>query len=273
MRTAALCLSVIVLFPLLAFASVEPKDKYICNCHITPGIPWKVKPVVHHHAHAAKPAKKTEAKKEEEPKPKPPENDRVQIQPPPKVAHTTGSDDGRYPGRANILSSNKLALPAGKSIYAPGELVYISGRVLDKQCVPVSDAIVEIWQTNSEGKYVKSTLGELLSPAPSFASTGRAVTDNLGRFNFVTVFPGTAGGRAPYIHVHVVHKDFPTLETEMFFADDRRNAEDPVYSSLEPQQRSMVTAKVWERDVNDPDKGLAASWDISLNGKNLWRHF
>jgi len=139
--------------------------------------------------------------------------------------------------------------------------------------VPVSDAIVEIWQTNPDGKYVKSTLGERLSPGPHFTGTGRATTDNLGRFNFVTVFPGPVKGRAPYIHVHVVHKDFPTLETEMFFGDDRRNADDPVYSSMSDLQRSMVTAKVWLRDVTDPEKGLGASWDISLNGKNPYRRF
>src|SRR5262249_34525649 len=155
---------------------------------------------------------------------------------------------------------------AGKSIYAPGELVYITGRVLDKQCVPVSDAIVEIWQADFNGQYKKPTLGERLSPEPVFAGTGRATTDNLGRFNFVTVFPGaTQEGRAPYIHVQVRHKNFPKLDTEMFFANDQRNATDPVYSSLSPEHQQWVTAKVWQRDVNHPDKGLAANWDISLN--------
>jgi len=268
MRTAIACL--VILFPMLALAADLPKDKYICNCHITPGIPWRagpepIKKAVVHHRKAKLNAQKSDATPA-------PIHKKTHIMPTEPIETETPASEG-YPGREGIVPSNKLALPAGKSIYASGELVYISGRVLDAKCVPVSDAIVDIWQADPEGHYVHSTLGERLSPAPAFAGSGRATTDNLGRFNFVTVFPGSVGTRAPFIHVHVVHKDFPTLDTEMFFADDRRNATDPVFSSLSSAQRSMVTAKVWLRDPSDPDKGLGASWDISLNGKNPWRHF
>jgi protocatechuate 3,4-dioxygenase beta subunit len=271
MRIAVACLA--LLFPVWVFAApTQLKDKYLnCNCQITPGIPWKTKPAqkaaVHHVAsHKAKTANK-------------PATPPVTAATPAKhvrkhvAAKKPAQGDTTYPGREEIISSNKLVLPAGKSVYAPGELVYISGRVLDMKCVPVSDAIVDIWQADPEGKYVSTTLGERLSPAPTFTGTGRATTDNLGRFNFVTIFPGTVNGRAPFIHVRVIHKDFPTLDTEMFFGQDRRNEADPVYSSLTSLEQQKLTAKVWERDVNDPEKGLGASWDISLNGKNPWRHF
>jgi len=268
MKTAVACL--IILFPLLASAStVEPKDKYLnCNCHITPGLPWKGDSapalhhaVVHHHKKAAVTPVASG---------KPVHHKKKIVTT--HVVHQNPAGEG-YPGRDAIVSSNKLPLPAGKSIYSPGQLVYISGRVLDMKCVPVSDAIVEIWQADPDGHYVRSTLAERLSPAPVFTGSGRATTDNLGRFNFVTVFPGAVQGRAPYIHFRIVHKDFPALDTEMFFADDTRNMGDPVYSSLAPSQRTMLTAKVWQRDVNNPEKGLGASWDISLNGKNPYRHF
>ena len=59
----------------------------------------------------------------------------------------------------------------------------------------------------------------------------------------------------------------------MFFSGDNRNQSDPSLKALSPAQAAMVTAKVWQRDVNDPKKGLAANWDISLNGKNPYRHF
>lgn len=245
----AVAVGLVALFPAMAYAYVEPQDKYLdLNCRMTPGIPWKTD------TQADKtPAKgKKKARREREEPMLPGEN---------------------YLSSGEVVPSNKLALPAGKSIYAAGELVYISGRVLDRNCVPVSDAIIDIWQTNPEGRYVRSTLGERLSPAPVFAGSGRATTDNLGRFNFVTVFPGAPAGRAPFIHFRVVHKDFPTLNTEMFFADDRRNAGDPVYSSLSHSQRPLATARVWQRDANDPGKGLGAMWDIVLTGKNPWRHF
>jgi protocatechuate 3,4-dioxygenase beta subunit len=178
-----------------------------------------------------------------------------------------------YPGRTAIIPSNKLVLPAGKSVYASGQLLYISGRVFDENCVPVSDAIVDIWQANPEGKYVHASLGQRLTPYPTFAGSGRAITDNLGRFTFFTLFPGTYDNRAPHIHFHVIAKDFPTLETEMFFADDRRNAADTSLAHLAPDLQQYVMAKVWQRDANDASKGLGAQWDITLQGKNRYRQF
>ncbi len=178
-----------------------------------------------------------------------------------------------YPGRAVIVPSNKPALPAGKPAYANGQVVYLSGRVLDSNCVPVSDAIVDIWQGDSNGKYARSTMSGRLSPDPYFTGSGRAVTDNLGRYNFVTVFPGSKNDRAPHLHVHVIHPRFPTLDTEMFFSDDQRNDTDPKLKKLPADQHGLVTAKAWPVSESDPKKGLAAQWDITLKGKNAWRHF
>lgn len=266
MRIAIVLL--VSLFPVLASASAGlPKDKYICNCHLTPGITkgavhTHTATVVKHHHHA-KVAKVT---------PPPAEKKVATVHHHHHTSETTHVAMD-YPGKDGVITSNKLSLPAGKSIYSPGQLVYLSGRVLDAHCVPVSDAIVDIWQTDAEGRTVHASMGERLSPFPTFAGSGRAVTDNLGRFNFVTVFPGPVDGRAPFIRVHVTHKDLPGLDTEMFFAHDRRNATDPVYNGLSDPERSMVVAKIWERDTNNPDKGLAASWDISLHGTNPYRRF
>jgi len=171
-----------------------------------------------------------------------------------------------YPGETAIVPSNKLALPAGKSAYAKGQLVYISGRVLDENCVPVSDAIVDIWQADPEGKYIQSRLSDRINPFPNFAGSGRAITNNLGRFDFVTLLPGTYGHppRAPHINVHVTKERFGTLNTEMFFYDKP----DPVLSHLHSTQQALLIAKTWPRGDS-----LASEWDITLKGKNPWRHF
>lgn len=179
----------------------------------------------------------------------------------------------KLPASYNVVPSGKLALPAGKSIFAPGQRIYLSGKVLDENCVPVSDAIVEIWQADSTGKYVRTTLGERLSPFPAFVSTGRAVTDNLGRYKFVTVFPGLGKEAAPHIHVRVTRKNFPPLETEMYFGGDGRNEQEARFSELSQGQRETVTAKVWPRDPNAPEGDLYARWNITLAGKNRYRHY
>ncbi len=244
------------------------KDKYLkCNCHITPGITSKTAAVkTVHKKHKAKPSdaqpSATPAKAVQKPVHK-------------TAAHTAAvtQSDSKYPGREAIIPSNKLPLPAGKAVYAPGELVYVSGRVLDENCVPVSGAIVDIWQTDPTGKYVKSTLGDRVSPDPHFTGSGRAITDNLGHYSFVTLFPGPRASRAPHINVHIVQEDFPTLDTQMYFEGDWRNAKDPGLSKVPADQQPLLMAKVTPHDPKDEDKSLNAEWDISLKGKNPYRHF
>lgn len=178
-----------------------------------------------------------------------------------------------YPGKAGIVPSNKLALPAGKAVYAPGELIYLSGRVLDQNCVPISDALVEIWQTNPYGSYTVASPGARVNAKPVFSGTGRAVTDNLGRYNFVTLFPGPYDNRAPHIHVKVSHVHFKTLDTEIFFQQDTRNNSDPKLARLRGGVRTDLLAQVEQRHPARPEEGLNARFDITLKGKNKYRRF
>lgn len=177
-----------------------------------------------------------------------------------------------YPGRSLIVSSNNLALPEGKSVYAGGQRLFIFGRVLDKDCVPVPDAIVEIWQTNTDGVYTLPLMMELMSPYPYFTGSGRAITDNLGQFSFITLFPGPENEkRAPHIKIHVTLHDFPVLDTEMYFADDRRNLEDRVLNKFPVSARDLLLAKVTPLD--DPPGALMVKWKLVLNGVSKFRKF
>lgn len=177
-----------------------------------------------------------------------------------------------YPGRAHVVTSNNLVLPAGKSVYADGQRLFISGRVLDKNCVPVSDAIVEIWQVNTDGQYVTATLSDRMSPYPYFTGSGRAVTDNLGQFTFVTVFPGTENDRtAPHINFHVTQNSFHEIYTKMFFTDDRRNADDGFLATVSSQKQDLLMGKVSRLD--DPKDAIGVEWNIVLDGVNTFRKF
>ena len=57
-----------------------------------------------------------------------------------------------------------------------GERIVVTGRVLDGSDGPVSDAIVEVWQADSDGEYRNGW--------------GRAACDDRGKFRFDTVKPG-----------------------------------------------------------------------------------
>ncbi len=175
---------------------------------------------------------------------------------------------GGYPGAAHIIPSSKLVIPAGKSVLADGQLVTITGRVLDEKCVPVSDAVVEIWQADPRGQYNVVTNAQRANPYPAFAGSGRAITDNIGRFTFYTLFPGPYDHRAPHIHFRIAHKRFKPVFTEMFFAGDARNAGDPQLKHLKPEQQQLLMARIEPAPL-----GIQGYFDITLKGQNAYRKF
>jgi protocatechuate 3,4-dioxygenase beta subunit len=195
----------------------------------------------------------------------------------PERCHVTPTIAGAaraYPGRDKIIHSNKLAMPAGKAVYAQGEIIYLQGRVYDEFCVPVEGASIEIWQADTTGKYKWEKWGELKSPAPSFAGSGQAITNNLGEYQFLTVFPSPYGNRAPHIHFRVTHPDFSTLNTEVFFAEDRRNLRDPNLNRLPASLRNLLTAQVTLPNPNlMPESYLVARFEIVLRGQNKFKHY
>lgn len=172
-----------------------------------------------------------------------------------------------------ISSSNNLLKKTGSFHVATGEVLYIQGIVTDSFGVPVSNAVVEIWQTNTAGVY------HTLIPAtdkrydPNFNMSGRAITDNLGRYYFVTIFPGFYENRAPHINMHVRHNDFKEVKTEIYFSDHPRNNYDPYYLVMNPQDRELVTCKTTYFKENKPSLGKVCNFDITLNGVQLYRQF
>jgi protocatechuate 3,4-dioxygenase alpha subunit len=125
--------------------------------------------------------------------------------------------------------------------------IRITGRVLDGTGEPVSDAMVEIWQADEEGRY-----------RPDFG-WGRSGCDAEGRFSFVTHKPGRVQGQSPHLSVLVFARGLlKPVRTRMYFPDEEEaNAADPVLSGLAPEQRETLFAA--------PDDG-GLRFDIHLQG-------
>jgi protocatechuate 3,4-dioxygenase beta subunit len=70
----------------------------------------------------------------------------------------------------------------------------------------------------------------------------------------------------------VLHPDFATLNTEIYFRGDRRNGGDAVLRRLNASVRDRVMAKVSQRGV-DGQQGRNAVFDITLEGQNPYRRF
>src|SRR5262249_57044066 len=72
-----------------------------------------------------------------------------------------------------------------------GERIIVSGRVLASDGRPVRNALVEIWQANAAGRYLHRVDQHPAPLDPNFTGGGRTVTDDDGRYRFITIKPGS----------------------------------------------------------------------------------
>jgi len=152
----------------------------------------------------------------------------------------------------------------GSGVTAAAITIY--GRLVDGDAVPVSDALVEIWQANEHGRYAHPQDTRDLPLTPGFAGFGRMPTDAEGRFAFTTIKPGrvpaAAGGlQAPHIGVMLLMRGMLRhLHTRMYFADEASaNADDALLQALPEARRATLVAGVGERRGE-------YTWEVVLQG-------
>ena len=112
--------------------------------------------------------------------------------------------------------------------------VWLSGRVLDGEGEGVSDALVETWQADPDGRF-----------GAGFRGFGRALTDEHGRWRVLTLKPGPVGDQAPHVDLAVYARGLlRQVLTRLYFPDEEeRNAADPVLGGLAPVARGGLVAR------------------------------
>lgn len=126
--------------------------------------------------------------------------------------------------------------------YSPGSIL-LSGAVLDGKGDPLPDALVEIWQTDSDGS-IPTFGGNRLRDGHTFGGFGRAFTNAAGVFQFWTRNPGSQGGKAPFFSTVVFARGLlDRLHTRIYLPDDAAALEaDPFLSSLTADERATLVA-------------------------------
>src|SRR5688572_14899919 len=85
------------------------------------------------------------------------------------------------------IGPSDLSRQAPDAPSAIGQLIDITGRVLDENGAPVRDAILELWQANAAGKYVHSLDQNDAPVDPNFYGAARLRTDLDGRYRIRTI--------------------------------------------------------------------------------------
>jgi len=165
-----------------------------------------------------------------------------------------------------FATSNNLAKKVGSFYRAFGEIIFIQGTITDSFALPISGAVIEIWQTNSAGKYHTLLDKNNQFVDKYFNMSGRTVTDNLGNYSFITIMPGSRAGRAPHINMNVYHPKFGKLETEMYFEKHPFNDDDFQYLSYSPDDQKLLTAEVHNTEVLDTKSIKICTFNIVMKG-------
>jgi protocatechuate 3,4-dioxygenase, beta subunit len=155
-----------------------------------------------------------------------------------------------------------------------GERIILTGAVTDSDGRPVRDTLVEIWQANAAGRYVDPVDDHPAPLDPNFTGAGRCLTDERGRYRFVTVKPGAYpwrnhlnAWRPAHVHFSFFGPSLASrLVTQMYFPGDPLIPLDPILSSIPDERgREMLVSRL-DLETTVPEWAMAYRWDVVLRG-------
>src|SRR5262249_24128776 len=143
-------------------------------------------------------------------------------------------------------------------------ITHLSGKILDGKGNPLKNTLVEIWQVDGKGVYLRSQSGNKEKRDKNFQGFGRFLTASSGEYYFRTVKPVPYPGRTPHIHFKIKHNGKEIFVTQCYIKGEPGNEKDGILQSIKD-------AKARESVIVDftPVKGskigeLAAKFDIVL---------
>lgn len=167
-----------------------------------------------------------------------------------RTAHTVTpaqTEGPFYPIRPQNDKDVDLTQIKGRKQKAQGRIIKVRGLILDEQGKPIENALVEIWQANSHGRYSHERDP---NPAPldaNFQGWGQHKTKQSGGFAFTTIFPGAYPAaedwmRPPHIHFKIARRGYHELTTQMYFPAQVLNNKDLILKKLTAEEQKKLIA-------------------------------
>jgi protocatechuate 3,4-dioxygenase beta subunit len=199
---------------------------------------------------------------------------RAPSQPLVQIPHTLTEVTGPAFGKefVDVKACDLTRQHAGEPL---GERIVVSGRVLDEDARPIRHTLVEVWQANAAGRYQHKVDQHDAPLDPNFTGCGHALTDDEGRYRFVTIRPGAYpwrnhhnAWRPAHIHFSLFGPAFATrLVTQMYFPGDALLAYDPIFNCTTDEQARNRLISIFDWASTIPDGALGYRFDIILNGR------
>lgn len=180
-----------------------------------------------------------------------------------------------------------LAAYADLSVTAPGhqramgQLLDLTGQVLDEDGTPLAGVLIEIWHCNAAGKYIHHNDPSPVPIDPNFVGVGRVMTDRDGRYRLRTIKPGgyavpehllpgtrVSWWRPPHIHFSLFGPTYLSrLVTQMFFPGEPLNPLDLILNAIPDESARQRLIARFAPERNSVDGALGFTHDFVLRGR------
>ncbi len=124
-------------------------------------------------------------------------------------------------------ATNNLLRSTGRQPIFCGTKIIIKGRILDENCVPISDAKIYLWQVGCDGKYPYQPLRNRidqnllnLDNGSSFTGSGTATSNNQGEFVFITIYPPALKAEKAHLNFRIQHHSLGVLQTKFYLSNE-----------------------------------------------------
>ena len=164
---------------------------------------------------------------------------------------------GLKPSLEGITGPNVPDIGAGPIEAGAGPRIAVGGTILDGSGAPVGDAVLELWQADTDGTYRNGW--------------GRTATDGQGAFTFDTVKPGRVMGpdgrpMAPHVSLWIVARGINVgLQTRIYFEDETEaNASDFILARIidARRRRTLIATR------SKPNGGVTYHLIIRIKGED-----